>query len=190
MELRWSFLGGQELIREKAQPYFRFPQRLLSPLALGDVGHGDTAARPALGSGRTKDLQQHDPQVPLDGKVKLPLQFLPASKVFQQPAQDPAVRFVQKVGKEAFQELAAFHPQHGGGSEVGLHDLALGVQGQEAHRCEVEEVGVSAAGFLQQDLGLPDFLVLHLKLDLVHPEFVDEAGGFGRGELLGVRFRL
>ena len=59
------------------------------------------------------------------------------------------------------------------------------VQGEVAHRRKVIEVGVAAAGLFQAGLGQPELVVLHLELDLVHPEFVDEPGGLGRGELLG-----
>ncbi len=59
------------------------------------------------------------------------------------------------------------------------------VQGEVAHRREVIEVGVAAAGVFQAGLGQPELVVLHLELDLVHPEFVDEPGGLCRGKPLG-----
>ena len=140
----------------------------------------------ALGILKEQDIQEHDPQIPVAVlEVKLPPPLPLVQAVVQQLAKNLAVRVCQEMGKEAVQEFAALHSEEGGGGEVGLQDLAGCVQGEVAHRRKVIEVGVFAAGLLQPGLGQPELLVLHLQLDLVHPEFVDEAGGLGRGELLG-----
>ena len=161
-------------------------QFFLGMLELGDVGQGDPAEFMALGILKEQDIQEHDPQVPVAVlEVKLPPPLPLVQAVVQQLAKNPAVRVWQEMGKEAVQEFAALHAQEGGGCEVGLYDPVLPVQGEVAHRGKVIEVGVSAAGLLQSGLGQPELIVLHLQFDLVHPEFVDEAGGLGRGELLG-----
>ena len=155
-------------------------------LELGDVGEGDPAEFMALGVLKKEDIQEHDPQIPVAVlEVKLPPPLPVVQAVAQQLAQNLAVCVRQEMGKEAVQEFAALHAEEGGGSEVGLYDPVLPVHGEVAHRRKVIEVGVLAAGLFQPGLGQPELIVLHLQLDLVHPEFVDEAGGLGRGELLG-----
>jgi hypothetical protein len=182
--LAFIFLGGEKLGGEEAQPFCRFPQRLFSLLPLGDVGYGEAVTPPALGIPHIEDIEQHGPPLRLANEMKFFLHFLLVCGLFQKPTQDPAVRFSQETRKEAFQEFATFHTQQGGGGEVGFQDAACMVNGKIAHRGEVIEVGVFAAGFLQLGLGQPEFLVLHLQLDLVHAQFMDETGGLGRGELL------
>ena len=80
-------------------------------------------------------------------------------------------------------------PQQGGARQVDLRNQSLGGQGQVADGGELVKVHVGGAGFLQGELGAPQLLILHLQLDLVHLEFVqDFLGGpcpcaGGRGKL-------
>ena len=94
----------------------------------------------------------------------------------QQLAENRTVRLLQEPRQGEAQEPAALHSQHGRSRQVGLHDQAPLIQGEIAHRCEVIEVGVFVPGFGQLGLGLAEFLILHLQLDLLHPQLVDQPG--------------
>ena len=72
-------------------------------------------------------------------------------------------------------------PSKDGARQVDFRDQALAGQGQVADRGELVEVHVAVARFLQGELGAPQLLVLHLQLDLVHLELVQELlGGLRR----------
>ena len=72
---------------------------------------------------------------------------------------------------------------------------ALAGQGQVADGGELVKVHVAVAGFLQGELSAPQLIVLHLQLDLVHLELVQDflagpclcTGLWGAGKL---RLRL
>ena len=68
-----------------------------------------------------------------------------------------------------------FDPQQAGRGEVGLADQSLAVEGQVAHRGEIVEVAVFFQPRLRLVPGLLEFLVLHLQLDLVDLQFVNQA---------------
>src|SRR5450759_5212945 len=81
-------------------------------------------------------------------------------------------------------EQLPLHAQQEGGGQVGVADDALVAQGEVAHRRQVEELEVLRALLLQLEPGAAQLLVLHLELDLVHAQLVDDSGdvrGHGRG---------
>jgi hypothetical protein len=96
----------------------------------------------------------------------------------------PALSLCQEQPEVLVQEAAALYSQDISGGEVGLGNPAPFVQAEVAHRGEVVEVGVSIPGFRQTHLGLPEFFVLHLQFDLVHPQFVDQADALSRRKFL------
>ena len=77
--------------------------------------------------------------------------------------------------------LAAFHAQQVGGSEVSFQDQSCFIEGQIAHRRELVEVEVPGARGGDFLLRPAQLLVLHLELDLVHLQLVEQTQGFLEG---------
>ena len=82
----------------------------------------------------------------------------------------------------------SFDPQQAGTGDVGLANRPFAVEGQEAYWGEIVEVAVLFQPRLHLVSGLLEFFVLHLQLDLVDLQFMDEALGTGVGSVLA-RFR-
>jgi hypothetical protein len=72
------------------------------------------------------------------------------------------------------QEPGALDAEQPGRSRVRLADHPLTVEGQVTRWGELEKVNVLGHERAQLGARLPEFLVLHLQLDLVHPEFMDQ----------------
>ena len=66
--------------------------------------------------------------------------------------------------------------QEGGGGEVDLADDAVVAERDDGDGCEVVEVDVAVAGFLQQALRLDELLVLDVDLLLLDAEVVEDLG--------------
>src|SRR5208283_806657 len=82
------------------------------------------------------------------------------------------VLFRDKTSKAPVEQFLALNPQKSCSGEIHLFDNSPAGKGKVADRREVVEISIPVSGFLQIKPGLSERLVLHLKLDLVHFEFV------------------
>ena len=64
------------------------------------------------------------------------------------------------------------------------------VQGKIAHRRKIVQVRILIPGFGQLLLGLAEFFILHLQLDLVHPQLMNQAPALLRRQRLRSSFNL
>ena len=70
------------------------------------------------------------------------------------------------------------HAEHLGGSEIRFQNQPLLAEGDIAHRRQIVEVEIARSSGLQLHLGPAQFIVLHLQLDLVHPQFMERLPRF------------
>ena len=78
-----------------------------------------------------------------------------------------------EVRQGVLNQRLSFHPEQFGGGEVGFQDHPLLVQGHVADRGQVIEVEVAFPRGFQFRLRPAQFLILHLQLDLVNPQFME-----------------
>ncbi len=81
---------------------------------------------------------------------------------------------IHEQRKPSAEEILALHPEHAGDLEVRLAGGPAGVEHRVAHRGEVEELGVSLHALLDLEPRAQQLLVLHLQLDLVNLELVQQ----------------
>ena len=179
-----SHQNGRGLQPIQNEPIF------LGPLALGDVRKHRAAFPPRR---RNRRLQ---PQLDLG------LSFLEERHLAERSG--PPLEDLREEGVESGQlgrgnvrpetpldQPGSFDPQQAGTGEVGLENRPLAIEGQVAHRGEIVEVAELLQPRLHFVPGFLEFFVLHLQLDLVDLQFMDEVlhVGFGTG-LPAFRLRL
>ena len=154
------------------------PQFLLDLLHLGDIGEGDQVTFLPLSVQAEEDIQKQDQHLAV---FILKMEFTPPFLAIRHLSQQFPERLLVLIGHEQRevlpQQATAFTSQERGRGEIGFHDLSQLVQRNVTHRGKVIEVAIFVAGFFQPGLDLPQLLVFQLQLDLMHLEFVDEAGG-------------
>ena len=77
-------------------------------------------------------------------------------------------------GQRLLDQRTSCHAQKVGGGEVGLDDQPLLAEREVAHRRQIVQIEIPRPRGLQLHLGPAQFLVLHLQLNLVHPEIVQQ----------------
>ena len=83
-----------------------------------------------------------------------------------------------EAGKGLLDQIASCHAQQPGRREIGFQDQPLFAERKITHRREIEEVEIPRPRGFQFILCPPQFLVLHLQLDLMHAKFVEQTSGF------------
>ena len=83
-----------------------------------------------------------------------------------------------EAGDRLLDQCVSCHPQQGRDGEVGFLNQPLFAQGDIAHRREIVQIEISGPGGISFLLGPPQLLVLHIELDLVHLQFMNQAPGF------------
>jgi len=73
-----------------------------------------------------------------------------------------------KAAQPAPDQVGPRHPQQRGTRQVQLHDPALVGEGKVPHRAKIIEIQVMVPRLLQGQARPFQFLVLHLRLDLMH----------------------
>ena len=110
---------------------------------------------------------------------------------------------VNKASEYDAEESIFQTPEHRRTGEINIHDRPPGVGRQIAHRRQLIEIAVASPGNVELDAGSHQFLIAHLKLDLMNVQTVDKhihlrlrgrlgiAGSLGKRELssLAGRFR-
>jgi hypothetical protein len=79
-----------------------------------------------------------------------------------------------ELGDRLLDQLAHLQPQQIRGGQVGFEDASLFIDGAITKWRPVVQVRVVRPSCIQLFLGVAQFLVLHLQLNLVHPQFVDK----------------
>ena len=87
---------------------------------------------------------------------------------------DVLIRRKDKAGQGMLDQGASRHTQHVSGSEIGLQDQPLLADGEIAHRRQIVQIEIPRPGSFQFFLCPAHFLVLYRKLDLMHPQLVDQ----------------
>ena len=91
---------------------------------------------------------------------------------------------MQEERATAADEPGTLDPEKGGAGEVGREYFPLAVEGEITDRGKIVKVGVPCQCRIRLVPRLPQFRILHLQLDLVDLQFLDEPLSFplgGRG---------
>ena len=104
-----------------------------------------------------------------------------ASTRLQKSANAAAVFQGHELPEPLLHRGLSVQAQQGGPGQVDFQDPCLVVPEEIAHRGEVEQVVILLRGLLGLRLGALQFLVLHLQLDLVDLQFVDQGPRVRRG---------
>ena len=103
------------------------------------------------------------------------------------PVVDVLVFGKDKMGQRLLDQSDFPHTQQSGPREVRLQDQPLLAEGEIAHRRQIVQVEVPRPRDFEFALGPAQFLILHLQLDLMHLQLVEQAPGFlGRQRDLGL----
>ena len=166
-------------------------QRQLVQLGLGLLAGADVAEHDAhrlglvvLGAGRElgperQTLRPEQPQLPR-------LRLAALQQLFAKQVIAILVWPVDEARERQPDQRGSGQSEHRRCAEVGLRDQPSPVEAAVAHRRQVIEVEIARPRSLQLGLGLAQFLVLHLKLDLVDLQLVQQSlQGFGRLRQLG-----
>ena len=86
-------------------------------------------------------------------------------------------------------EGAPRYAEQVGRREVGLLDQPVVVQRAIAHRCQIVELEIARPRCIDLLLGAPQLVVLHLQLDLMHAQLVEQLVRGFRRKVLGI-FRV
>ena len=171
-----------------AHPLLAIAKRLLGALAPADVGEHDAhRTRHRIGAAAlTGDLGGEDraPASP-HGEVAGTRLVVAPDLGEEAPPGGHALRLDQRC-EAGPPELPAVDAEERRGGQVGILDPAGGVDREVADRGEVVEIQVAIPGVCEIGLGALQLLVLHLQLDLMDLELVQEFRcGQARGRIRG-----
>jgi hypothetical protein len=197
-----AFLDQQEdVVRrvldvvDAVEPVQHVPHQQVSAfglLAIGDVGHHHVAYGRVLGiflraclprrgcdcRGVSQDGRiDPRPEVAGIGAQKSDFAGLGLAGLEQLLAalvEDVLVLLEDDPRKGPLDKCAPGHAQHGCDREVGLQDQALFADRQIARGGELVQVEIARPRGLQPRVRLAQFVVLHLELDLMHPQFMEK----------------
>jgi hypothetical protein len=163
-------------IDDVGETLLRLPQLPLELRELADVGEDD--AHRGLRGARDPPLAG---QVGVEGRPVALRERQPAGgslvvldQVREEPMPAGGVPAGDETGEATPHQALALLAQDRRRGEVRPGDETLGVEGEIPDGREVVEVDVAIVGLLQGELGPPQLLVLHLQLDLVDVQLVEE----------------
>jgi hypothetical protein len=182
--------GARELerARERLAHPGQEPQLRLGALERRDVGERHLAGADRVPVVERRELRLDHDRAPLvpDQHRELARRVAPLEEALVEVL---PVRFALRCGgelhegrEEAPAELRAIDADHARRGEVHLADPAVAVEREVPHRSQIEQVRVAAPRLLERLLRLAQLAVLHLELDLMHLELVDDLQrllGFG-----------
>ena len=160
-------------IERMLQALLAIPKYFQCSLVLSDVRHHHTTFLAAL---RNRGRELH---------VERPLAFLPerhlahlfrlARKYFFQEGLEPGpIRLVDENPKTPTRQPGTIHPQQARAGQINLMDRPVAAKGHVAHGGKIVELRVALKPRLHLRPRLAQLLVLHLQLDLVDLQFVEE----------------
>jgi hypothetical protein len=180
------FLGGLEGDGGDAQ-------LLRGPPELGHVAERDAQGRDGALRGHAKTLQTG-----LEAAAVRALQCQLAALLLVVPDHGcetlaPAIAIFggDRAGEAALKQPLTVLAEQGGGGQIRFGDERLVIESQIPDRGEFIEVDVAVAGFFESELRSAQLVILHLELDLVHPELLQDffrrgaCGGVDGGMILG-----
>ena len=155
------------------QPLLAVPKYFQCSLVLSDVRHHHTTFPAAL---RNRGRELH---------IEQPLAFLPerhlahlfclARKYFFQEGLEPGpIRLDDETPETPTPQPRTIHPQQARAGQINLMDRPVTSEGHVAHGGKIVELRVALQPRLHLRPRLAQLLVLHLQLDLVDLQFVEE----------------
>ena len=109
------------------------------------------------------------------------LGFAALEELFAATVVDVRVFCENEPGEWLLDQRAPGHTQQGSGGEVGLQDQAVIAEGDIADRRQVVEIEIACPHGVQFHLRPPQIFVLHLQLDLVYAQVVQDLSGVRLG---------
>ena len=146
-------------------------------VAVGDIQHGGAALPPALGN-HGLDVNKERSCLRFQECHLAEFPVLSRKSLCEEGVEDGLVRLGNQNPKAPVQELGALDAKEAGAGEIDGKDGSVSGKVEVARRGEVVEVGVLDQERLRPGARPLEFLVLHLQLDLVDFQFVDEPRRF------------